>query len=83
MHKPVTAHVFYNYDEDRCILHLHYDRQKNEITITGGRHGFARLAELFAIFAQLSVSCEDSNWFSVSGDHHQLIVVLDDELRKD
>jgi len=79
---PLTTHVFYHYNQDRCVLCLRYDRDKNEVTITGGRHGFARLTELFAIFAQLDVSYEDSNWFDVTGDFHQLIVVLDDDLRK-
>jgi hypothetical protein len=83
MEIPLTTHIFYNYEEHRCVLEIRYDPKTNEIRILGGRHSFARLAELFAIFAQAAISYEDSNWFSVKGDLHQLIVVLKNDLQRE
>jgi hypothetical protein len=82
MDEPLTTHVFYNYEENRCVLDIRYDPEKAEITITGGRHGFARLAELFAIYAQLDVPQEHHHWWLVKGGPEQLMVVLKDDLRK-
>jgi hypothetical protein len=83
MHEPLTTHVFYKYEEDRCVLDIRYDREKNEVTIKGGRHGFARLAELFAIFAQADVPREHEHWWLVRGELSQLLIVLNDDLRRE
>jgi hypothetical protein len=82
MDEPLTPYVFYYYDQDRCILDLRYDPERNEVTITGGRHGFARLAELFAIFTQLDETYTDSNWNDIKGDFYHFVIMLNDEMRK-
>jgi hypothetical protein len=83
MVQALTTEVFYHYDQDRCVLDIRYDPARNEVTITGGRHAFARLTETFAIFAQLDEPYTDNYWSDVRGDFRDFLVVLNDDMRKE
>jgi hypothetical protein len=83
MAEPLTTQVFYYYDQHRCVLDIRYDPARNEVTITGGRHGYACLTEMFAIMAQLDETYTDSNWNDVRGDFYRFVIWLNDELRKE
>jgi hypothetical protein len=83
MAQPLTTRVFYHYDQDRCVMDLRYDPARNEVTITGGRHGFACLTELFAISAQIDEPYTDRYWSDVRGDFRDFLVVLNDDIRKE
>jgi hypothetical protein len=77
----LTTEVFYKYEDERCVLDIRFDPDKNEMVLRGGRHGLARLAELFAIYALLDEAGEHSHWPKVRPEPTEFIIVLKDDLR--
>jgi hypothetical protein len=58
--------IFFIYDEDNALLRLEYDADKNEMTITGGKNGYARLANEFMIYSEPECpSGEDTHWHEI------------------
>jgi len=56
------ASVLYYYNPERAKLEIVYDAQANIVTIRGGKHGFARLAEAFSFYAVADSEADHEHW---------------------
>jgi len=70
-------HVSYCYAEEQAVLRVQYDPVANEVIIAGGRHGFAKLAELCAYYAIASSRNDHAHWWDLHLSDTLLTIVVE------
>lgn len=67
--------IYFAYDEDNALLRVEYDADKNEVTITGGKEGYAGLANLFMIYSKPDCPPhEHDHWNDTVGTDYEIVL---------
>ena len=74
--KPIRHVAYFEYNDDRTALRVEYNPEYNEVVITGGRHGYARLAEMCACFAEFTGGEEHEHWNPRRDSRYDLTLVV-------
>jgi hypothetical protein len=73
-----TPVAHYHFDDDLAVLYVSSDEKR--LVLRGGRHAYARLAEILGIFASLVGNEEHDHWSPAQSGCPELVIVLRGEL---
>jgi len=74
--------MYFDYEEKRCYLKISYDQKAHVVTIRGGLHAMAYLAELCAYNASSAEENDHDHWHNLMPDSLQLTLTLREQLPK-
>jgi hypothetical protein len=74
-----------DYDEERAVLEIQYNRESNQVVIQGGPDAFALLADICTFYAQVPLDTrrpiyEDEHWDKLLTDEFGFTLIVNNRL---